>query len=74
MSQSRTHSIIESFAGTAIGFVVSVAASLVVYPLHGHAFSLGEVTSITLIFTVLSIVRGYCVRRLFNRWHRTPAG
>lgn len=70
MTQSRRHSMVEAIAGTTIGFVVSVLASLVVYPLHGHTFSLGEVSSITLIFTVLSVVRGYVVRRLFNRWHR----
>ena len=70
MSQSRRHSMLEACAGTAIGFVVSVLASLVVYPMHGHAFSLTEVSSITLIFTVLSVVRSYIVRRLFNAWHR----
>jgi len=63
--QSRRRSLIEALAGTAVGFVTSVLLSLVVYPMHGHAFSLGEVTSITLIFTVASIARGYGVRRFF---------
>lgn len=66
MSQSRRHSLFETLAGTAIGFAVSVLASMVVYPIFGHAFTLGENTGITLIFTVLSIARGYAVRRLFN--------
>jgi fructose-specific phosphotransferase system IIC component len=70
MTQSRLHSIAEAVAGTAIGFVVSVAASMVVYHAHGHAFTLAENVSITLIFTVLSVVRGYLVRRLFNRFHK----
>lgn len=69
MSQSRLHSVIEATAGTAIGFVVSVLASMVVYPAHGHAFTLAENISITLIFTVLSVVRGYVVRRMFVRLH-----
>ena len=68
MSQTRRHSIIEAIVGTAIGFAVSVAASTIVYPAHGHTFSMADNLSITAIFTVLSIVRGYCVRRLFNRW------
>lgn len=67
MSQSRTHSLIETFAGVAIGFVVSVALSIIVYPLFGHAFTLGQNMGITLIFTIASIVRGYLVRRAFNR-------
>lgn len=70
MTQSRTHSMIEAVAGTAIGFAVSMAASFVVYPMHGHKFSPAEVTSITLIFTALSVVRGYIVRRVFNKLHK----
>ena len=70
MTQSRRHSLIETVTGVAVGFVVSVLASMVVYPLFGHAFTLGQNVGITIIFTVLSIARGYCVRRLFNRWGR----
>lgn len=70
MSQSRRHSLIETIAGVAIGFVVSVLASMWVYPMFGHAFTLGQNMGITVIFTVLSIARGYLVRRAFNRWGR----
>jgi hypothetical protein len=66
MKQSRRMSMIETIAGVAIGFVVSVAASFVVYPWFGHAFTLAQNVGITIIFTVLSIVRGYAVRRAFN--------
>ncbi len=64
--QSRRQSLIETLAGVAIGFVVSMLISMVVYPLHGHAFSLAQNASITVIFTVVSILRGYWVRRFFN--------
>lgn len=66
MSQSRRQSMIETIAGVAIGFVVSVLASMVVYPIFGHAFTLSQNIGITIIFTVLSIARGYGVRRFFN--------
>ena len=62
---SRRRSLFEALAGTAVGFVTSVLLSLVVYQANGHAFTLAEVTSITLIFTVASIARGYGVRRFF---------
>ncbi len=65
--QSRKWSAIETIASTAIGLGVSIAASLVVYPLHGHSFTLAQNTSIAVIFTVISIIRGYFVRRMFNR-------
>jgi len=62
--------MIETVAGVAIGFVVSVAASFVVYPLFGHSFTLSQNIGITIIFTVRSFVRGYVVRRAFNCWGR----
>jgi hypothetical protein len=58
MTQTRRHSALEAIAGTAIGLIASVLASTVVYPLFGHAFSLPQNIGITLIFTVLSVVRG----------------
>lgn len=64
--QSRRLSLIETLCGVAIGFIVSVAASTVIYPWFGHAFTLTQNMGITVIFTVLSIVRGYGVRRFFN--------
>lgn len=67
MIQSRKMSMIESLTGTFIGFVVSVSAACVVYPLFGHAFTLTQNVAITAIFTVISVIRGYIVRRIFNR-------
>ena len=66
MTQSRRMSLIETVAGVVIGFTVSVLASLVVYPAFGHSFTLGQNVGITLIFTAMSIARGYLVRRFFN--------
>ena len=70
MRQSRRMSLVETIAGVAIGFAVSVGLSYVVYPLFGHTFTLSQNIGITLIFTVASILRGYVVRRAFNRWGR----
>lgn len=63
-------SIIETITGVAVGFLVSMILSYIVYPLHGHSFTLAQNVSITVIFTVASIARGYLVRRAFNRWGR----
>jgi hypothetical protein len=65
--QSRIASLVETLCGVLIGFLVSLAAGWVVYPWFGHAFTLLQNIGITFVFTVLSIVRGYVVRRLFNR-------
>jgi hypothetical protein len=70
VAQRRLHSFIEATLNTGAGFLISIAAGLVVYPMFGHTFRLIEVTGITAIFTVLSIARSYIVRRLFNWMHQ----
>ncbi len=65
MTQTRRMSLVETLAGVAIGFVVSMLLAMIIYPVFGHAFTFGQNAAITAIFTVASIVRGYAVRRLF---------
>lgn len=69
--QTRRQSLIETMAGVAIGFAVSMALSAIVYPMHGHSFTVAQNASITVIFTIASVARGYAVRRLFNWIWRT---
>lgn len=66
MTQSRKHSAVETAASTAIGFGVSWIATIIVLPWFGFPASTGQAFGITCIYTVLSLVRGYFVRRMFN--------
>lgn len=66
--QSRAGSMIEAVANVAIGYGIAVAANIVVLPLFGFYPSLAQYAQIGLIFTGISLVRSYCLRRLFNRW------
>lgn len=66
MSQSKLGSIVEALTHTAIGFVISILLSIVIYPMFGHTFTLMENIGITAIFTAASIIRGYVIRRFFN--------
>lgn len=67
MNQTKLESLIETVLNVAIGFVVSFS----VWPLVAHVFSLpysvASNLGITAIFTILSITRGYVVRRWFNK-------
>ena len=69
MSQSRTHSMLEAIAGTAIGFIVSVIITAIVLPAYGHEVTFSQNIQITAIYTVASIIRGYVMRRAFNQLH-----
>lgn len=64
--QTRLESLIEVLANIAIGFMVTMLASPIIYPLFGVTFTVAQNFGLTLIFTVLSVVRGYIVRRWFN--------
>lgn len=67
--QSRYHSAIEACVSTAVGYLIAVAAQAVVFPLFGIHASHSDHFGIAAIFTGVSLVRGYLVRRAFNRWH-----
>lgn len=64
--QLRRHSFLEVCLNTASGFIVSYAATFLAFPAIGVHTSAGQNLAVTGIFTVISIVRSYIWRRLFN--------
>jgi hypothetical protein len=66
MTQRRVISAIETILSTLIGFGVALLTQIVVFPWFGFNPPLHENVMISVVFTIVSIVRGYCVRRLFN--------
>jgi hypothetical protein len=68
--QTRLQSLIEVAVSTLVAMCISVATGTIIYPLFGHKFSFGDNVWITVIFTVISIVRSYITRRIFNHLHR----
>lgn len=67
MSQPRHWSAIEALTNVVVGYLLAVATQMLVFPLFGLSASLGQNLLIGLIFTVVSIVRSYTLRRIFNR-------
>ena len=65
--QSRLMSFIEAWANVFVGYWVSVAANYVVLPWFGFHVSAGQAIGIGVIFTAISLVRSYLLRRCFNR-------
>ena len=65
--QTKTNSLIETCTNTAIGYLVALASQLLVFPLFDINIPFSDNLLIGLWFTVISILRGYVVRRLFNR-------
>lgn len=68
MSQSRKHSAIETIANITIGWAIGLIAQILIFPAFGIHESFGTNLAISSAFTVVSIARSYCIRRLFNSW------
>lgn len=66
MKQSRLMSLVESLANVLVGYVVAVVTQMLVFPLFGLAVTVSENLLIGLIFTAVSIVRSYALRRGFE--------
>lgn len=64
--QSRAASLFETLTGTVTGFLISVWVQRLLFPAMGHDFALAENMVVASVFTAVSILRGYTVRRLFN--------
>lgn len=70
MTQSRAHSLLESACNVLSGLLIANLTWLfVIAPLYGFTNPQHEVLAINLIFTVVSFIRGYLWRRLFNWLH-----
>lgn len=67
MSQSRAASALESWANVAVGYGVAILTQWAVFPLFGLSATIDQHMSIALIFTAVSLVRSYTIRRFFNR-------
>jgi hypothetical protein len=67
--QSKRHSLMEAALNVLIGYWVAIATQMAVFPLFGIHIPLEQDLLIGLLFTVVSLVRSYALRRVFNRWH-----
>ncbi|WP_233343669.1 hypothetical protein [Burkholderia cepacia] len=67
MSQTKRNSLIEALTNTAIGYCINYTANLIVFPFFGMHISPKANILLGLIYTGISIVRGYVLRRFFNR-------
>jgi phosphate/sulfate permease len=69
MKQRRGTSLIESILNCVIGVGVATAGQIIIFPFFDIHISLIDTGLIALIFTGISIVRSYALRRLFE-WLR----
>jgi len=66
-TQSERGSLIEAVANTVVGYGLAVATQFAVFPIYGLQVGVVENLGLGLVFTAVSLVRGYLLRRLFDR-------
>jgi len=66
MKQSRAMSFIEAIANVVIGYTVAVSTQILIFPMFGLHTSLSQNLKLGAAFTVVSILRSYVLRRLFE--------
>lgn len=72
--QTKRQSLFESFINILIGYGVAVVSQILIYPFFDFHPPLEENLWIAGLFTVISFIRSYFVRRLFNWWHHLREG
>jgi hypothetical protein len=62
---TRIKSLFESGCNIVIGFAVSFLSNMIILPIFGMPFKMSSFGLIGGIYTVISLVRSYVIRRLF---------
>lgn len=71
MTQTRLGSLIEAIINVLIGFCINFSANMMIFPMFGFHITPGANFLLGMIYTVISVVRSYAVRRWFNaRLHK----
>ncbi len=66
MKQSRLMSFVEALANVAVGYGVAVVTQILIFPVFGLHTTLAQNLSMGGIFTGVSIIRSFLLRRTFE--------
>lgn len=67
MRQSRRMSLVEAVTNVVVGYLLAVATQIAVFPLFGVHISMADDFAIGGIFALISLLRGFMLRRIFER-------
>nr|CAM75764.1 conserved hypothetical protein, membrane [Magnetospirillum gryphiswaldense MSR-1] len=60
-------SMVEAAANVVIGYGIAIATQMAVFPIFGIRISIADDLLIGLVFTIVSLIRSYMLRRVFER-------
>ena len=59
--------MLESATNVIAGLIISFVIQLIIYPILNIPVSINQNLIITFVFFIASFIRGYVIRRLFNK-------
>lgn len=66
MNQSKVESLIEAVVNTCVGLCITLFFLPIVNRICGIEMTGGQMTVSTILFTLISVGRGYIIRRFFE--------
>ena len=64
--QTRKSSFVESCANLMVGYSINFTANMLIFPLFGWKISVAQNLWLGGIYTLISLARQYCLRRVFT--------
>ena len=64
--QSKKASAMEAGTNILFGYAVNLMANFAIFPLFGWEITLKQNLTIGVFYTIVSFVRSYCLRRIYN--------
>ena len=64
--QSKKQSLIETLTSVFVGWLIGVILNMLVLPLFDYNITVVDSLWVSLIFTAVSVIRSYIIRRFFN--------
>jgi hypothetical protein len=74
VKQTRLMSMIEAITNVVVGYGVAVVTQMLVFPVFGLHTTLAQNLKMGLIFTGVSILRSFLLRRIFENMRFLSAG
>ena len=71
MKQSRLMSLVEAITNVIVGYCVAVITQILIFPIFGLQTTLRQNLAMGGIFTIVSLFRSFCLRRLFEAFRVT---
>jgi hypothetical protein len=71
-AQSRAMSFAEAATNVIVGYAVALLTQVAAFPIFGLSVSLQDNLLLGAVFTAMSLLRSYALRRLFERLRSPP--